>query len=1487
MPIVHDPYIDTQKRATLFFDSQRIGTMPEQTTPGFGSTFAAAGRTQNVIGSFVTNRVSRMMAGQSMVTGDAIDIEREFFNPAEKMDKQFFERNPFAASEHAYEILVNARSDGEFQTLLEIVRQNAEDYETLATGNGAIAASLLVNLADPTNLIPYGAAWKIAKGASKAKLAFNIIRGGTIAALGNVAQEEALRAINPNQPVSRLEADAVAAGFGFMIGSAISFLASPNFKAVRKYPSMGADDAMKLTPNSKLARIRDKVMRVFDTADKTTGEKPRNFVSALEDSEITLRELLEDAPREDVELAVLHRKEDINKSIPADKNGKLLKQLEDKYAKAGYKINLVEHPLQQQLDSMTALERSLNDAAISVLDLQSLETGAGPATTKQTASGGAEEKLQAGTTLIAKALAILTPQGKFQNSIIDLTSLYNRLFFHDGTISRGAIDNPDYRGVPPAEELKRLYQVNLAVATSQIRNAYDPSREIGMIFGRDASDNVKITTGDKIKAKLNRPDITYTNAAGETVTIPGRGHYNRFAEAAVQLLREQKAFDDGFLDANKQVIPPPLQKAMDAIREFNKTMLDLADEAGFLPGPKTLEKARVDLEEAATALEEARAKLEEANQAAIDAGEAPIIDDVKTTFTTIPTKWHGRTLYEWRGGRLVTEGNVKVKTEGRRAQTWDRAWGSQLQRIDTGNPGLLAKIKQVTDELFTVKQRRGKFWTTKYYMAPPEAIRQAEALKAESKAHKAARAVERAEAHYYKALDRLDFVEKFNADARNYFTRRAVTENIRANREGFKAMAKRSWWKARNIGFDSETGQPIGISESEIPIETALRDRMKIGDDIVTEGDLIARDTEMGTEIHKEYLRQLENYFEESSQKLWEHMTDADNLHGIDHAFSKPAPLKGRNLVLDESDPAMREFYDYDPERSLSAYFHTVGGMIATRMTLKRAKGLLARAGVFLDEELNPGDALKQLNNRYSELHTVLAELDRQNGSKMAVPVRRDWDRVMRNMTRKVENIEGRGLADPTAGANALWAWGGRQLMNMNYLSLLGSQTLAAINDVASLTIFAEISSIPQNVKMLVKAMAPLTGAAKRDLQLMALGFEGELSRVMSVADIDFDNPMSGVGQGMTRKLTAGVGAATHNINAAFAELSLINSWNRYIKRAAAMISMDRLIRHSKKLIDAHELMQTGVPFATAIHEAGLSTFDAARLKEIGVDVNVAMKMLELIQKYGTDEKGNPLSDLGDGFWKYKGIMLPNAGEWIKGSPGNRAIYDLYLTAINSQVEKAIAITPGITDKPLLNDHWWGRAVNQFQTFNMAWANQVARPLAQRPAGRQLAAVAAYFGTGAIIDAIRNDLAQRRTLAETANLWATNPMGMTYAVVNTSGLSGWFNRPMAFFDKAGFGLGPMLNNNDIARSAYQARSIWGSLSPSADFIDRTIYGGLGWASKNGMQLQHWHALRKSIPFQNLIWFRANARFTGIDPLLTESLMRQQRQAAGKERPPEP
>lgn len=94
--------------------------------------------------------------------------------------------------------------------------------------------------------------------------------------------------------------------------------------------------------------------------------------------------------------------------------------------------------------------------------------------------------------------------------------------------------------------------------------------------------------------------------------------------------------------------------------------------------------------------------------------------------TKIPKEWRGRILYDWGSKGLRAQGNDYVKVAGERPRkTFDDLWLRDLDRIDVPNPKLLRAVKKLTEEVWPVRRRRGKFWSTSYYLAPRAMIERA------------------------------------------------------------------------------------------------------------------------------------------------------------------------------------------------------------------------------------------------------------------------------------------------------------------------------------------------------------------------------------------------------------------------------------------------------------------------------------------------------------------------------------------------------------------------------------------------------------------------------------------------------------------------------------------------------------------------------------------------------------------------------------------
>ncbi|MBL4701185.1 MAG: hypothetical protein JKX85_07995, partial [Phycisphaeraceae bacterium] len=532
---------------------------------------------------------------------------------------------------------------------------------------------------------------------------------------------------------------------------------------------------------------------------------------------------------------------------------------------------------------------------------------------------------------------------------------------------------------------------------SQIRDAYNPSRNFGAILGHGDEGKVQLQTGKKIHAALKRDPINYTNANGETVSINPINHYNDFIAHAVDILRAGKAFDDGFTTAKPTNLNPQLESAVENIRQYFNAMLDRADEVGLLPGKRTLEKVGKEFEEIQTELDGlikeadglraagitpdddianfAKSVLDNPQSGAhkfrifdLDATDVKMIEDatglklegytytvdsddirhafkkhgdaktearhgqqalsindlsllrailknpdeiklskelsgpnklpaiefikeangklfvikevragkkllafktaykkssrpanaqgpshniqngagtnssigsatpqVRTIYTSIPEEWHNKTLFDWGSTGLMNEGKVKI---GRR-NTFSPLWLDQVKRIKRGeNPAVIRELRKMTDEIWEVRKKTGKYWNTDHYLASPDAIAQAQARVNTRKLNRLDKQLNAAESRLEAKRGRLIEVQQFNANSKNYFTRRFLAEQVKNRPVEFASWLKRSWQRDRNLITDIETGKRVRIEPSERQIIDHLREQLDIPESVRTEGDL-------------------------------------------------------------------------------------------------------------------------------------------------------------------------------------------------------------------------------------------------------------------------------------------------------------------------------------------------------------------------------------------------------------------------------------------------------------------------------------------------------------------------------------------------------------------------------------------------------------------------------------------------------------------------
>lgn len=239
--------------------------------------------------------------------------------------------------------------------------------------------------------------------------------------------------------------------------------------------------------------------------------------------------------------------------------------------------------------------------------------------------------------------------------------------------------------------------------------------------------------------------------------------------------------------------------------------------------------------------------------------------------------------------------------------------------------------------------------------------------------------------------------------------------------------------------------------------------------------------------------------------------------------------------------------------------------------------------------------------------------------------------------------------------------------------------------------------------------------------------------------------------------------------------------------------------------------------------------------------------------------KGNPIVTPFDDF---KGYLSPEFNKWFKQ---DRDLFDTFTHAVNTEVMNLI-VEPKLMSKPLINAGFWGRAFNQFQSFAYAWGNQFAPLAAQRPGYQILQYATLATGLGGLADALHNHLSGRRGFEDTMDLWREKPYGMLYAGINRAGLVGWLSRPLGLLEQTPYGIAKNLGNDQMSTMYGRPQELVEQAGPMFSWLNKLYKIGQNaangqWDERTSRQL--WNAL----PYHNL-WileaFNRQAENMGYD-----------------------
>ena len=665
-----------------------------------------------------------------------------------------------------------------------------------------------------------------------------------------------------------------------------------------------------------------------------------------------------------------------------------------------------------------------------------------------------------------------------------------------------------------------------------------------------------------------------------------------------------------------------------------------------------------------------------------------------------------------------------------------------------------------------------------------------------------------------------------------------------------------------------------GIEEGS-PKFTSLTEAIKG----MTEGDL-------PDPLRESYRAARDSWYKDGTQSMFDTLTNPKYEAGVLMPPGQQDPMQARVLHLPYGKyllggPGDKGFLVTDQQRILNHYHHAVAGKAAVRralqlipedrkLTMLDGTPVIDGAGLraWLRETIG---TLEAFGRKTKELTP-----DKADEVQEAIGNFNKLRNVERDLVWGLDLVEGNDPRGRSTGAHAGLASFGRIIKHLSVMNKLGASAVAQLNDAAPVSLYA--MQRPETLRMLRRGIKDLNSVSRRDLELWGV-FVNSLARARSIADVDSIVTNKGFGSGLTRavsqKVEEGVGWASD----IFMRATGMNWITEKMQQFGAISVADVAMQQSKKVIRiARQLGDVDISegagrdrFIAMLRDKSLGIAmeesDVARLNKMGLDLESGQELHRQVYDHGvTGGDETPIKDVMtfDEYMASGRVFSPNMADWNTDIPAVRDLYTRWAAGVNAEVKRHLVAEPGPFDRPMMNQNTMGALFNQFQGFGMAFTNQRLSAMAQMPMKYQTWYVMSYLFLGAMSDAISSELNGRRSLEETANLWATNPLAMIYGAWDRSGLFGAYQRPLAILDNLNVPWAPgnLLGNVPMSaanRHVQPGRSLTLAGPAFAD-IDKfgVLFGDLisGRANENTA-----YTAAKLVPLNNWVLFRMLSRGT--------------------------
>lgn len=370
---------------------------------------------------------------------------------------------------------------------------------------------------------------------------------------------------------------------------------------------------------------------------------------------------------------------------------------------------------------------------------------------------------------------------------------------------------------------------------------------------------------------------------------------------------------------------------------------------------------------------------------------------------------------------------------------------------------------------------------------------------------------------------------------------------------------------------------------------------------------------------------------------------------------------------------------------------------------------------------------------------------------------------------------------------------------SLNFQRLLGGMTLTSFPDAARPVMVHGLSRVfGDGIRPLVTNLQGMKLAA-REVKLAGTALDMVLdSRTMSIADVMDDF-------GRRTKFERGLQA----LQSRFGTVSLMAPWNAAMKQFSGIVTMSRML-------DA----------TAAVADGSISQKEIAKLAHQGIDAGMAKRIARQFAEHGAEDRG---------------VKMANTEAWT-----DAGAVKAFRAGLVKEVDKII-VTPG-QDKPLWMSTDLGRTIGQFKSFSVA---STQRTLISGLQQRDMAALSGSMmmvGLGMLTYAVKEYQADRE-LSDDPEKWIAEGF-------DRSGLTGWFfeaNNIMEKVTRGKVGISALTGGPQMSR--YASRNVTGALLGPTFGLTQDFVQTTGAAFAGDWQEQDTRALRRLIPYQNLLYLR--------------------------------